>query len=210
MATVLSACADLLALRLGRELHGHAMRAKLDRHSLVKNGLVNMYAKCGKVASARKVFDGMKTRDLISWNTMLAGYGMHGLCDEALALFADMAGDMVEPDGVTFVAVLSACSHTGRVLEGRRLFDHMLIETMPTRPDLCVWGALLNSCRIHGDAAMAEATIAKVLHSEAESTGNHMLITKPVRHVRDVGRVQEVEGDDEGGRLDEESGAELD
>ncbi|KAL5227792.1 hypothetical protein ABZP36_016057 [Zizania latifolia] len=208
MATVLSACAELLALRLGRELHAHAMKSMLDRHSLVENGLINMYAKCGKVTGARKVFDGMKTRDLISWNSMLAGYGMHGLCDEALALFAGMAGAMVAPDGVTFVAVLSACSHAGRVPEGRRLFDQMarghkispstehytcmvdllgragllseaseLIETMPMKPDLCVWGALLNSCRIHGDAAMAEATIAKVLHAEAESTGNHMLIT---------------------------------
>uniref|UniRef100_A0A0E0JF78 Pentatricopeptide repeat-containing protein n=1 Tax=Oryza punctata TaxID=4537 RepID=A0A0E0JF78_ORYPU len=208
MATILSACADLLALRLGRELHGHAMKAKLDRHSLVENALINMYAKCGKVAGARKVFDGMKTRDLISWNSMLTGYGTHGLCDEALALFTDMAGVTVEPDGVTFVAVLSACSHAGRVPEGRRLFDHMvrehkispsmehytcmvdllgragllrdaseLIETMPMRPDLCVWGALLNSCRIHGDAAMAEATIANVLQSEAQSTGNHILIT---------------------------------
>jgi hypothetical protein len=52
-----------------------------------------------------------------------------------------------------------------------------LIATMPIRPDLCIWGALLNSCRIHGSAAMAEATVVKVLQAEAETTGNHMLIT---------------------------------
>jgi pentatricopeptide repeat protein len=52
-----------------------------------------------------------------------------------------------------------------------------LIETMPMRPDLCMRGALLNSCRMHGNAAMAEATIAKVLQAETETTGNHMLIT---------------------------------
>ncbi|XP_062195390.1 putative pentatricopeptide repeat-containing protein At1g17630 [Phragmites australis] len=208
LATVLSACAELLGLQLGREVHGHAIKSVLDQHSLVENGLTNMYAKCGRVAAARKVFNRMKTRDLISWNSMIAGYGMHGLCDEALAMFADMAGAMVEPDSVTFVAVLSACSHAGRVLEGRRLFDQMvqghkifpsmehytcmvdllgragllkdaseLIKTMPMRPDLCVWGALLNSCRIHGNAAMAEATVAKVLQAETETTGNHMLIT---------------------------------
>jgi hypothetical protein len=51
-----------------------------------------------------------------------------------------------------------------------------LIATMPMRPDLCVWGALLNSCRIHGSAAMAETTVVKVLQAEAETTGNHMLI----------------------------------
>ncbi|CAL4965838.1 unnamed protein product [Urochloa decumbens] len=209
LATVLSACAELLALRLGQELHGHTIRAVLDRHSLVQNGLVNMYGKCGRVTAARRVFDQMKSRDLISWNSMIGSYGMHGLCDEALAMFKDMAIAMVEPDGVTFIAVLSACSHTGHVAEGRCLFNQMvqehkispsmehytcmvdllgragllkdaseLIETMPMRPDLCVWGALLNSCRLHGNATMAEATIAKVLQAdEAETTGNHMLIT---------------------------------
>ncbi|PAN32759.1 hypothetical protein PAHAL_5G509900 [Panicum hallii] len=207
-ATVLSACADLLALRLGQEVHGHTIKPVLDGHSLVLNGLINMYGKCGRVTAARKVFDQMKSRDLISWNSMIGSYGMHGLCDEALAVFEDMARAMVEPDGVTFVAVLSACSHTGRVAEGRRLFNQMvrehkispsmehytcmvdllgragllkdasdLIETMPMRPDLCMRGALLNSCRMHGNAAMAEATIAKVLQAETETTGNHMLIT---------------------------------
>uniref|UniRef100_A0ACD5VPX0 Uncharacterized protein n=1 Tax=Avena sativa TaxID=4498 RepID=A0ACD5VPX0_AVESA len=208
LANVLSACAELLALRLGHEVHAHVNRSMLDRHSLVENGLINMYAKCGRVAVARKVFDSMKSKDLVSWNSMLAGYGMHGLCDDALTLFADMARAKVVPDGVTFVAVLSACSHAGRVSEGRRLFDQMqlehkispsmehytcmvdllgragllkdapeLIETMPMGADLCVWGALLNSCRIHGDAAMAEATIEKVLQAGAETTGNHTLIT---------------------------------
>ncbi|CAO2186060.1 unnamed protein product [Urochloa humidicola] len=208
LATVLSACAELLALQLGQEVHGHTIRAVLDRHSLVQNGLINMYGKCGRVTAAHKVFDQMKSRDLISWNSMIGSYGMHGLCDEALAMFEDMAGAMVEPNGVTFLAVLSACSHTGRVAEGRHLFNQMvqehkispsmehytcmvdllgragllkdaseLIDTMPMRPDLCVWGALLNSCRMHGNTAMAEAAIAKVLQAEAESTGNHMLIT---------------------------------
>uniref|UniRef100_A0ACD5VZH3 Uncharacterized protein n=1 Tax=Avena sativa TaxID=4498 RepID=A0ACD5VZH3_AVESA len=208
LANVLSACAELLALRLGREVHAHVSRSMLDRHSLVENGLINMYAKCGRVAVARKVFDGMKSKDLVSWNSMLAGHGMHGLCDDALALFTDMARAKVGPDGVTFVAVLSACSHAGRVSEGRRLFDQMqlehkispstehytcmvdllgragllkdaseLIETMPMGADLCVWGALINSCRIHGDAAMAEATIERVLQTGAEGTGNHTLIT---------------------------------
>jgi len=69
LATVLSACSELLALRLGQEVHGHTIKAALDRHSLVQNGLVNMYGKCGRVAAGRKVFDRMKSRDLISWNS---------------------------------------------------------------------------------------------------------------------------------------------
>jgi pentatricopeptide repeat protein len=85
-----------------------------------------MYGKCGRVSAAHKVFDRMKSRDLISWNSMIACYGMHGLCDEAFSMFTDMTKAMIEPDGVTFVAVLSACSHAGRVSEGRCLFDQMV------------------------------------------------------------------------------------
>jgi pentatricopeptide repeat protein len=126
LATVLSACAELLALQLGREVHGHLIKVVLDRHSLVDDGLINMYGKCGRVSAAHKVFDRMKSRDLISWNSMIACYGMHGLCDEAFSMFTDMTKAMIEPDGVTFVAVLSACSHAGRVSEGRCLFDQMV------------------------------------------------------------------------------------
>ncbi|CAA6663327.1 unnamed protein product [Spirodela intermedia] len=134
-ATVLSACAEIAALRLGRELHGHTLRASTgDGDPLVGNALVSMYAKCGSLKDARNMFDKMAdNRDLISWNSMISGYGINGLGEEAIGVFEGMVDAGVDPDGVSFVAVLSACRHAGFVSEGRRLF-HRMVHRHGIRP----------------------------------------------------------------------------
>ncbi|CAL9061533.1 unnamed protein product [Musa banksii] len=208
VATVLSACAEVSALRLGREIHAHIIRGFLHGSLLVGNGLLNMYTKCGSLKDGCAVFDKIVDKDLISWNSMIAGYGMHGLCDEALGTFDAMTGAGCNPDGITFIAILSACSHAGRVSEGRSLFDRMVIEygitrcmehysclvdllgragllreaielmeSMPTKPNAFVWGALLNSCRICGGTVVAEDAVAQVLGLEGQATGNYMLLS---------------------------------
>ncbi|URE14662.1 Pentatricopeptide repeat-containing protein [Musa troglodytarum] len=208
VATVLSACAEVSALRLGREIHAHIVRGFLHGSLLVGNGLLNMYTKCGSLKDGCAVFDKIADKDLISWNSMIAGYGMHGLCDEALGTFDAMTRAGCNPDGITCIAILSACSHAGRVSEGRSFFDRMvieygitrcmehysclvdllgraglvreaieLIECMPTKPNACVWGALLNSCRICGGTVVAEDTVAQVLGLEGQASGNYMLLS---------------------------------
>lgn len=208
IATVLSSCAELSALNLGKEIHSHTIRSLMDQNILVGNGLLNMYTKSGSLSNGLLVFGRMKERDLISWNTMITGYGMHGYCDEALATFDDMIRTDVDPDGVTFVAVLSACSHAGRVSDGRQLFHRMvrefgvspamehyscmvdllgrarllreasnIVQGMPFRPNACVVGALLNSCRIHGNNAIAEECMARVMELEGETSGSYMLLS---------------------------------
>lgn len=128
VASVLSVCADISALCFGRETHARTIRLSMDKEMLVTNGLINMYMKCGSFRTGHSLFEGMEFRDIISWNVMITGYGMHGLGDEALRIFYRMVDDGVRPDEVTFVAVLSACSHSGLVLEGRELFDRMIRE----------------------------------------------------------------------------------
>lgn len=125
IASVLSVCAELAALNLGREIHGHAVRAMMDGNILVGNGLINMYTKCGSFKEGHLVFDNIEGKDLISWNSMISGYGMHGLGENALRIFDEMIKSGFKPDNVTFVAVLSACSHAGLIPEGRRLFNQM-------------------------------------------------------------------------------------
>lgn len=126
--SILSACAELSALILGREIHGHVIRGSLDNSVLVGNGLINMYMKCGSVREGNLVFEKIIGKDTYSWNTMIAGYGMHGLGENALRIFNRMIGSGYEPDGVTFLACLSSCSHAGLVCEGRKLFDRMKRE----------------------------------------------------------------------------------
>ncbi|XP_047310542.1 putative pentatricopeptide repeat-containing protein At1g17630 [Impatiens glandulifera] len=129
ISSLLSACADFSALRAGKEIHGHLVRAVMDcSTSLVGNGLINMYAKCGSLKESDYVFKRIECKDTISWNSMIAGYGSHGRGEIALYMFSKMIECGFEPDKVTFVAVLSACSHSGLVAEGLEKFDLMMRE----------------------------------------------------------------------------------
>lgn len=125
---LLSVCAESAALNIGREIHGHVVRVSMNKNILVQNGLLNMYMKCGCLEEGHLVFEQIEKKDLITWNSMISGYGMNGLGENALATFEEMIEAGFKPDGVAFVAVLSACSHAGLVNEGRRNFDMMVRE----------------------------------------------------------------------------------
>eukprot|EP01018_Ginkgo_biloba_P036669 Gb_31699 [translate_table: standard] len=123
--SVLPACTRLAALQQGKEIHNYIVRGAFESDVFVGNALIDMYAKCGSIESARHVFDKMFQRDVVSWNVMIAGYGLHGHGEDALALFVQMQQTGMKPDQITFVGVLSACSHAGLVDEGWKFFDRM-------------------------------------------------------------------------------------
>eukprot|EP01018_Ginkgo_biloba_P002731 Gb_33134 [translate_table: standard] len=124
-ASVLPACANLAALEQGMEIHDEIIRNGFQSRIFVVNALIDMYAKCGSIENARDVFDKMPQRDVVSWNTMIAGYAMHGCGKDALKLFEQMQCSGINPDHVTLVSVLSACCHAGLVDKGRQYFDSM-------------------------------------------------------------------------------------
>ncbi|KAL0914895.1 hypothetical protein M5K25_015284 [Dendrobium thyrsiflorum] len=124
VAAVLPACSQLAALVHGREIHTYLLRHGIRGDVFVDNALMDMYAKCGKLDDARKVFDVMPNRDVASWNIVIDAYASHGRGEDALKLFNAMT---TEPDEVTFVAVLSACSHSGLVEIGVKIFEQMKV-----------------------------------------------------------------------------------
>ncbi|VVA91680.1 unnamed protein product [Arabis nemorensis] len=130
---ILSVCAELPVLNLGREIHGHVIRTSMNENILVQNALVNMYTKCGFLSEGNLVFEAIRDKDLISWNSMINGYGMHGLGERALSMFDRMIKSGVHPDGIALVAVLSACSHAGLVEKGREIF-HSMSKTFGIEP----------------------------------------------------------------------------
>ncbi|XP_074353853.1 pentatricopeptide repeat-containing protein At1g06140, mitochondrial-like [Apium graveolens] len=132
---VLKACGGLSGLRLGRIVHGFVVvnGFVLDLANL--NGLVTMYGKCGDLVNARKVFDGMSERNLITWSAMMGGYGMGGDFGEVFGLFERMVRCGMVPDGVTFTTVLSGCSHGGFVDKGVEYFE-MMKRRFGVRPTL--------------------------------------------------------------------------
>ncbi|KAB1220980.1 hypothetical protein CJ030_MR3G025329 [Morella rubra] len=126
-ASVLHACAVLSSLRVGREIHCLIFHTGFDLDELTGSALVDMYAKCGDVKSSVQVFEEMNCKnDVISWNSMIVGLAKNGYAEEALKIFDEMKHTHVLPDDVTFLGVLTACSHAGRVSEGRQVFDTMV------------------------------------------------------------------------------------
>eukprot|EP00253_Pinus_taeda_P002848 PITA_02848 len=127
-ASIVSACANLAVLEHGRHIHAHIFCTGFELPMSVVNTLVTMYAECGGIKDARKVFEKMIECDVVSWNAMIVGHAQHGDGMETLRLFEQMLLTGIRPDAITFLDVLSACSHTGLLDRGHYYFHSMRHE----------------------------------------------------------------------------------
>lgn len=126
VTTILSACAQLGAISLGKWVHGLIKSKSLESNIYVLTALVDMYAKCGSIVEARQLFNLMTEKNVVTWNAMISGYGLHGDGHEALKLFNEMLETGIPPSGVSFLSALYACSHAGLVREGDEIFHKMV------------------------------------------------------------------------------------
>ncbi|KAL4200892.1 hypothetical protein AMTRI_Chr02g255900 [Amborella trichopoda] len=125
-ASTLSACALIAALEQGMQIHASCIRASLGFDVVVESSVLDMYAKCGRIDYASKAFNLMSLRNEFSWNSMISGYARHGHGEQALELFKKFEQEPGRsPDHVTFVGVLSACSHGGLLEQGFEYFNLM-------------------------------------------------------------------------------------
>ncbi|XP_042031427.1 pentatricopeptide repeat-containing protein At3g49170, chloroplastic-like [Salvia splendens] len=127
-ASLLSGAASIGAVGKGEQLHARLLKAGFASNLSVCNALISMYTRCGDIEAGFQAFEEMGVRNVISWTSIITGFAKHGLARRALDLFEEMLDFGVKPNEVTFVAVLSACSHAGLVNEGRRHFDSMSKE----------------------------------------------------------------------------------
>ncbi|XP_002964616.2 pentatricopeptide repeat-containing protein At3g12770 [Selaginella moellendorffii] len=150
--TVLGACASIKALEEGKAIHSRISGTKgLKLDVILENSLLTMYAKCGSLEDAKRLFERMSGRSVSSWNAMIAAYAQSGHFEEAIRLYEDMD---VEPSVRTFTSVLSACSNLGLLDQGRKI--HALISSRGTELDLSLQNALLTMyarCKCLDDAA---------------------------------------------------------
>ncbi|KAL6606555.1 hypothetical protein ACP70R_042208 [Stipagrostis hirtigluma subsp. patula] len=119
---------ELGALRLGKATHGYIIRnnhAAESKSCALETSIVKLYARCGIIHLAERCFNGILHKDIISWSSMIETYTIHGNGRKALELFQQMLEEGARPNGVTFLSLLSACSHSGLVSEARELFDCM-------------------------------------------------------------------------------------
>ncbi|XP_059634125.1 pentatricopeptide repeat-containing protein At2g03880, mitochondrial [Cornus florida] len=124
-ASVLSACAELTILEFGQQVHANFIKSGLQSSSSVNNSLVTMYAKCGCIEDANKVFNSMRVRDVITWTALIVGYAQNGKGEDSIKFYEEMIASGTKPDFITFIGVLFACSHAGLVEHGRRYFESM-------------------------------------------------------------------------------------
>lgn len=133
LASCLSGCSRITALETGQQLHSMAIKSG-HGDIFVSSALVDMYAKSGCLEDAEAIFEGLVLRDAVSWNTMICGYSQNGQGLKALETFWTMLEEGTMPDEVTFLGVLSACSHVGLVEEGKKQFNALseIFGIMPT------------------------------------------------------------------------------
>ncbi|KAH9326183.1 hypothetical protein KI387_006361, partial [Taxus chinensis] len=124
-STVFSVCANATALDHGRQVHCLGVKSAFDLFTFVSSSLVGMYAKCGCIEDARQVFEKLPQRNIAAWNAMIIACGQHGRTEEALELFSQVELAGMTPNDITFLCVLSVCSHAGLVDEGQHYFDSM-------------------------------------------------------------------------------------
>ncbi|CAM8883607.1 unnamed protein product [Rhodiola kirilowii] len=125
MLSVLSSCAMLGAFDLGKWIHEYVKKSGFDQYVKVNTALIDMYAKCGSLNDAVAVFENMDAKDTQAWSAMIVAYATHGHGHQAISLFEDMTRDQIQPDEITLLGLLYACSHNGLVEEGIEYFYSM-------------------------------------------------------------------------------------
>uniref|UniRef100_A0ACD5V7E7 Uncharacterized protein n=1 Tax=Avena sativa TaxID=4498 RepID=A0ACD5V7E7_AVESA len=179
LASVLVACGRLGVVRTGKAVHGWHLKREREMRLIVWNAVLGMYAKCEKLDLARRVFDGLLARDIVSWTVMLSGLVNCRLPSEALELFNEMQASGVKPDKVVLSAVLSACASLGALESGRWVHEYIerkgiewdvhvgtslvdmyakcgylesslsVFHKMPVK-NVSSWNALINGFALHG------------------------------------------------------------
>ncbi|KAA8545320.1 hypothetical protein F0562_020104 [Nyssa sinensis] len=124
-STVLHAAANLAAIDQGSLIHNQIIKTGFGMNTCVSSSMITMYAKCGSLVDAQRVFQESEYPNVVSWTAIISACQQHGCANQVIELFENMLEEGIKPDYITLVSVLSACSHTGRVEEGFAYFNSM-------------------------------------------------------------------------------------
>ncbi|KAK0591874.1 hypothetical protein LWI29_009579 [Acer saccharum] len=167
VVALLTGCAQLGALEQGRWIHGYIDENRITVDAVVGTALIEMYAKCGCIEKAMEIFYHMREKDTASWTSIICGLAMNGKINKAIQMFTEMKQNGARPDDITFVGVLSACSHGGLIEEGCKLFTSMR-ETYKIEPKLEHYGCLIDLLGRAGLLGEAEELIKEIPNEKNE------------------------------------------
>ncbi|RZC15211.1 Pentatricopeptide repeat-containing protein [Glycine soja] len=186
-ATLVKACSLLTALEQGRQIHANIVKLNCAFDPFVMTSLVDMYAKCGNIEDARGLFKRTNTRRIASWNAMIVGLAQHGNAKEALQFFKYMKSRGVMPDRVTFIGVLSACSHSGLVSEAYENFYSMQ-KNYGIEPEIEHYSCLVDALSRAGRIEEAEKVISSMPFEASASMYRTLLNACRVQVDRETGK----------------------
>ncbi|KAH7441589.1 hypothetical protein KP509_03G044700 [Ceratopteris richardii] len=206
------ACVSSIDLSEGKRVHACLHYCKLDSECFVASALINMYGKCGDLDASRKMFDFLPCKNLVTWNSMIAVYALHGLGEEAIKLFNLMLSMRLLPDKATFASILAGCSHVGLHVEGCHILAFMKNHGIsPSEDDFsCIIDllgrlgrldeaeslindqvdsttvkslrALLSACTHQRDVERGERAAEKVFHIDSNDTAAYVLLSNLYAH----------------------------
>lgn len=157
-ASVITACARIGALTNAQRIHSMMIEKKIDLNFILSAALIDMYSKCGKIQTAKEIFDFAQRNDVSIWNAMINGFALHGLASDAIRVFSKMELENFFPDAITFIALLTACSHCGLVEQGRKYF-YLMTSRHFIQPQVHHYGAMVD---LFGRAGLLEECYALI------------------------------------------------
>ncbi|XP_039159580.1 pentatricopeptide repeat-containing protein At5g40410, mitochondrial-like [Eucalyptus grandis] len=170
LVALLQACESVGSIRLVESVHCIICRHGFYGRMSTVTSLLDLYAKSGRLDALHRVFLEVRNPDSIAWTAMLASFAAHGYGSEAVTLFELMVKKGMKPDHVTFTHLLHACSHSG-------LDAYELIKSMPVEPNSGVWGALLGTCRIYGDAEFGKEAAEHLINLNPSDARNYIVLS---------------------------------
>lgn len=183
IVNVLSAVADLGFAQQGKWVHAYLRRTDVELNSeLLGSAFIDMYAKCGLIRDARRVFASICCRRRVGdWNSMISGFALHGLGREALKVFKEMERLAIDPDEITFLGILNACSHSGLVEEGRYYFE-LMKEKLRIEPRVQHYGCLIDLLGRAGLIEEATRVVAEMGPVQPDAMVWKSLLSSCVKH----------------------------
>ncbi|ESR62056.1 hypothetical protein CICLE_v10014257mg [Citrus x clementina] len=172
LSSILPACADLAALKLGKELHCYILKNGLDGKCHVGSAITDMYAKCGRLDLAYKIFKRMSEKDVVCWNSMITRYSQNGKPEEAIDLFRQMAIEGVKHDCVSISAALSACANLHALHYGKEIHSLMIKDSC--RSDNIAESVLIDLYAKCGNLDFAR-TVFDMMQRKQEAAWNSMI-----------------------------------
>lgn len=157
-SSVIAGCARLGVFDHALWIYDLLIRKKIALNDILLSAIIDMFAKCGKIEIAKEIFDGCRSSRVCVWNAMITGLASHGLAVDAISVFYKMEENHIFPDSITFLGILTACSHCGLVNVGQKYFEVMKRQ-YSIEPELEHYGAMVDLLGRAGHLDEAYATI---------------------------------------------------